>query len=315
MRYRFFTTFMVAFALFIGVFASQAQTSDGCFGLSEADCALINEASAQTHESFYQNYSIVLKIVGSPEPIDLLIEGEGAVVLGDPQNGLSGLDQKVRFTLNNASGTQSGVSGVIFKDGMLYVDMGGGNYGSVNVMQLLSDPTFLGSVPGLDALSGGMDSGGTADPQQEQLMQSLMMATFMLPSLLETPDTVSYVREGDTFVFTLDVAKLLQSPQFAQILQSVGTMAGEEAAGQVQMVTLATRQIKSAVIRVTQTVDPVARRITGVGFTVDADIAGALLGVQNDVTVNFAFNLALSRFNESFTITAPANAMPLLPSN
>lgn len=316
MRQRIFVTFVLALSLFIGAFATQAQ--DGCFGLSEGDCTVIQSASANTltaAQSFYQDYTITFSVLSGGTGINGTITGSGSVVLGNVETFFDGLDQVVSFAVTTPDGEQTGASGLIFVDGVLYLDLGGGTYGSVNLFELASNPDFMNSIPGLDALNnlGGM-GGGETTPEQQAQAQAMMMLAFSLPSLLETPQVFSYTRAGDTFTWTADLAKLLQSPQLGQMLQTIGAMGGEEAAGQVQMATLATRQIKNAVITVTQRVDTGANIVTGITFSLDATLAGALLGAPDDVVANLVFNVDLSRVNESFTITAPASSVPLIPA-
>jgi len=292
---------------------SQAQDIDPCLGLAEADCALINEASANTlasAQSFFQDWTIDFTVSGIPDsaPLTFNATGSGPVVLDMASADLPiKFDQTMNVSFNDGTNSANGPVQARIVDGVFYFEFGQGWQG-VNLVEALDDPAIAGQlgVNPEDLLGGqvpGMDT------------EALGSALPAILGLVSTPGFLNYSRNGADFTFVADLAALAQSPDFGTALTNLSGALGEQGQQIASIGMILPALLSEGKITVVQTVDEAAKIVTGLQFLTNATVnAGMLTGdtAAAPIVVDLKFTVSLSRVNEAFDIVAPEGAT-LLP--
>ncbi|MFQ3672673.1 MAG: hypothetical protein SNJ83_03655, partial [Aggregatilineales bacterium] len=194
-----------------------------------------------------------------------------------------------------------GATGAILKDGILYINMGDGMWGSLNLLSALESGEIGGQELPLDALATG-----ELDPE---------MALGVLEGfgdLTAIPGFLNYTRSGDTFTFVADLTRLINDANFQSSVSNLAMAAGEDGQQIAGLVSLLPMLLTEGRIEVVQQVNSAANIVTGLGFNVNATIDGSMLtGSAAPITITLTFRVDLSDPNGSFDIQAPANATPL----
>ncbi len=296
------------------VFSSvaSAQEVDPCFGLAQADCDVINSATMNTLStvsSFYQTWTVDFSVAGLPDTaIQFSSTGEGPVIL-DLMGGSAfplTLDQKVTVNADVAGEVVAGETGLIVVDGIMYAN-DGTTWRGINLIEALEQQA--GGLP-FDpaALMGGDMS--SADPAAAAAMEQASAFAPAVIELVNVPGFLNYVRSGDSFVFTADVAALIKDPAFSATLSSLAETS-PDVAQVAQIGQLLPMLLQSGTVVITQNVDTASNTISSISFTLDATVNAAMLSpdVTEPIVVTLAFNVAISRANEAFTIVAPEGAV------
>jgi hypothetical protein len=303
--------FALLSALLLAIVApvSQAQL-DPCLGLSASDCALINEASANTlasAQSFFQEWTIDFSVNGVPGSgaISFNAVGSGPVVL-DMMNADLPLkfDQTINVSFNDGTTGDSGAVQARIVDGVFYFESGQGWMG-VNLLEVANNPALAGQLPinPEDLMSGDIPGLDT---------EALGSALPALLGLVNTPGFLNYSRSGADFTFVADLAALTKSPDFSTALINLSGALGEQGQQIAGFGMILPMLLSEGKITVVQTVNEEARIVTGLQFLVNASVnAGMLTGdsAAAPVVVDLKFTVSLSRVNEAFDIVAPEGAM------
>lgn len=335
-----FITVLAFLALVIGG-AVQAQDDmgfDPCFGLAEADCAVINEASANglgDAESFTLDVSIdfagdelgaLFGLVGGFAPdMDLgaiaelnaatfTFDGSFNVVMGgeDTSDNLAG-SFTTAFSRNGEAPTVFAFD-VIIADDLLYLNDGNG-WQSVDLERLSENEALAG---GMDML--GMDSDGDMEDMDDEDMEAGddMLAGIDMEGLvgiigiLDLPGFLSYERMGDDFAFNVDFSVLQQllEEENEDLLNELVITASEIDPSFAFFIPLLPTLINDGNIYVNQTVDPELNIVTGLDFNTDLTLAlGILEGNPNLTTVNLETSFDFSNIDAVTATEAPADAV------
>ncbi|MGB7338841.1 MAG: hypothetical protein WBC91_08125 [Phototrophicaceae bacterium] len=338
-----FLTILAFLALIIGG-TVQAQDDmamdiDLCFGLDEADCTVINEASANglgDAESFTFDVSIdfsgaelssLFGLVGGFAPdLDLgeiaelnaatfTFDGTFDVVMGEEEG-----DENVAgsfttsFSRNDEDVTELAFD-IIVTDGLVYLNDGSG-WQSIDLERLSENEALSG---GMDMLGMGSDDDMQDDMDDEEMDDEDMEATDDLLGglvgifgILDLPGFINYERLGDDFVFNIDFAVLQQllEEENEDLLNELVITASEIDPSFAFFIPLLPTLINDGVISVTQTVDSETNTVTGLDFGTDLVLAlGILEGNPNLTTVNLATSFAFSNIDAVTATEAPADAV------
>lgn len=291
------------------IFASATSAQDTCFGLAEADCQAIGSATENTLAtvtSFYQNWSIDFSVTGVPgAELMFKANGEGPVVFDFAGAFPISFDQKVAVTFNDGSGEQSGETGAIIVDGVLYLDMGG-QWMGVSLLEALANPEALGLPVDPAALLGG-----DADPAAAGQLESAMAVAEQFGALAAVPGFLTYVREGDTFTFTADVATLAKDPAFSEVLTGLAANENQDIAQVAGIGMMLPMLLENGKVTVSQTIDAAANVVTNLKFTTDVSINAAMLSsdMTDPIVVALVFDVTLSQANAAFELVAPEGAI------
>lgn len=285
--------------------AGVAQAQDTCFGLSASDCAAIASATENTLStvmSFNQTWSIDFRVSGVPDSADLTFSasGSGPVIIDLMGSFPLSFDQSITASFNDGFSSGGGATGAILKDGILYINMGGDMWGSLNLVQALESGEIGGQELPLDALASG-----DIDPEMA------LGALEAFGDLTTIPGFLNYTRSGDTFTFVADLTRLINDPNFQSGVSNLAMTAGEDGAQIAGLVSLLPMLLSEGKIEVVQQINSAANIVTGLGFNVNASIDPAMLGAgTTPITITLVFRVDLSDPNGSFDIQAPANATP-----
>jgi hypothetical protein len=335
-------------ALFVSSTSAQmgdlgGMMGDTCFGLSEADCAVINSASENmlTVTSFGQTFTLNVQMSGiqSPDmPTDVSLQASGTgpvMMVMVEETMIPNFNLPMTATFN---GTTSDVSFHLV-DGFAYLgipgrtvgfaienlgDMGGMMGGGTGDMPDMPEMPEVPGMPEMPDLGNMGDLGGMGG-----------MLGGMLGSL-PIGDYISYTRLPDAdvngmslspFYFNADVSGLLQSPEVSGLLSFIGPMlqgmGGGNSEIEIPAETLAILEalptlLESLVIQfdVTQYVgqDNFIHKLTfNANVNVDMSAIAAIMpeaveGMSGVVSVVINFDVELSGINQPVTVTAPEGA-------
>lgn len=312
---------LVALGLVFGLTFGAVSAQDPCFGLAQADCDVISQATANTFatvQSFYQNWSIEFSVTGLPDTtLTFNAQGEGPVVFDMAGAFPLITDQKIAVQANDGSQVINAEVGLVLVDGKLYISDGSGWMG-VDLVAAAQNPQALGLPDNVAGLLGGDMSGATEDPTTAALLGQADTLMPLLMDLSATPGFTKYERAGDSFTFTVDLLPLLRNPSFGQIMQALSTTS-PDVAQVAQLAQLIPMLLQNGVITTVQKLDAANNVVTGLVFTTDLSINGQMISSQltEPVVVKLVFMVDISDPNGTFSVSAPEGAqlMPLPDGN
>jgi hypothetical protein len=301
--------------------ATNAQDFDTCFGLAEADCAELNAAGANlatfftSSESFTVEFDIALNASGLPEEtagatsgafnadgaIDVVMGGNGTVPVNiggviNSEFGMDGAMQSMPIEFR------------LVDDFMYFLNPMTGAWQGANVSEELNDPAFTEQ---LDEVMGSGEASG--------MMDADTMA--ILASVLDLPGLITNTRDGDNFVFTLDltVLGLLGTPEYAEKLATIQAKLNELSAGAgdqlAAYVPLIPMVVQEGTITVTQTLNSNLGIVDNVALNIDLAVDGAMMtGTPGVVDVTLDFNLGITNVDAAPSAVAPAEFEEVDPS-
>ncbi|MCU0514000.1 MAG: hypothetical protein MUE40_15695 [Anaerolineae bacterium] len=291
--------------------ASVASAQDTCFGLAEADCTAIAEATNNTlaaASAFTQEFSLSFSVTGIPDSEDLTfnVTGAGPVMMSTASSFPLNLALPMNVSFSVPGQAWEGAVEVRVVDGIAYVqNPENGEWAGLDLGQALSDPSALG-LPVNPA-----DLAGAADPAALGLDADAMT---QIGSLVTVPGFLTYVRGGDTYTFTANLGTLLQSAEFSQVAQTLSTALAEnpDTAQGGMLLTLLPMLLSDGIITVVQGVDPSLNAVTDLTFTTDATLnLGMMTGDTSapPVVISLNFNVRITEVGGTYEIVAPEGAV------
>lgn len=298
-------------AIAIMAFAGAAQAQDNCYGLSASDCTLIESATANTlasAQSFTQNWSIDFSVNGIPDsqPVTFTATGSGPVAIDTAGVFPISFDQMVTAAFNDGTTSGGGDTQAILKDGILYIDRGNGDFGSIDINEAMTSGEIGGTSLPLDPSTLGDLANGSE-------VQGVMDSMAGLQELTGIDGFLVYTRNGAEFTFVADLTRLINDPSFQTTLSTMAADAGPDAQQAAAMGSMLPMLLSKGTITVVQTVDEAANIVTGIDFTVDASINASMLSqtATEPIVISLAFSVDLSDVNAAAAIEAPASSTPL----
>ncbi|PJF30321.1 MAG: hypothetical protein CUN52_04260 [Phototrophicales bacterium] len=303
-------------ALFIPTTSAQmGGPVDLCFGLSQADCAVINNATANmaTVTSFVQTFTLNVEMSGFEMPdmsnsMSFQVTGSGPVSLTS-----TGLNLNLPMTAT--IGGMPAEVGFHVVDDVVYLALPEGVIGIQGATELAA--AFLGDTLGSADALGSMGS---------------MLSPDMLLSFLPVNDYITHVRQADTsvmgmtlspFVFSADISGMINSPEVSMLISSIGPMLGGMGGADVPAEVGAALQALPTLLQslnlkfdATQYVgsDNYIHKLTfNFNFAIDPTtlagmVPGGIPGVTGPITMAIKFDVELTEINQPQTITAPEGA-------
>jgi hypothetical protein len=301
--------------------ATNAQDFDTCFGLAEADCAELQAAGANlttfftSSESFTVEFDIALNASGLPEETAGATSGafnaDGAIDVAMGGNGT--IPVNIGGVINSEYGMDGAMESMpiefrLVDDFMYFLNPMTGSWQGANVSEELSDPAFTEQ---LDQVMGSGEASGMMDAETMAI----------LASVLDLPGLITNTRDGDNFVFTLDltVLGLLGTPEYAEKLATIQAKlnelsagAGDQLAAYVPMIPMI---VQEGTITVTQTLNSELGIVDNVAINIDLAVDGAMLsGTPGVVDVTLDFNLGITNVDAAPSAVAPAEFEEVDPS-
>lgn len=329
MNKRFFVALLMI-VMALALVPTVGAQDDGCFGLPAEDCAAIQAgyAGLDNVTSFVQTFSIdftatnlealAMLAPGVPEAITFNVSGSGPLILTGEG------DVPVQMAMDmvvNAAGLGEDLVAVPFAlsvvDGFVYGPFGeGGELVGLPIDALTEGAG--GAVGGLGlpvdpaALAGGMEGAELSN------LGDLFGAGDMAAGagLGDMSAYTSYVREGDDFVFNFDLGAFLASPEFSQVMEMAGGLAGDDQ-NAAMVLGMAQGLLAGVVadVAVVQSLNAEAGIVDGLSFVtnVELDLAALFGGGQEmePVQVSVVFNVDITEINAAPAVSAPEGARQL----
>lgn len=340
-------TVLAFFALMSGALV-QAQDDmgldiDPCFGLAEADCTVINEASANgigDATSFTVDVSIdfsgseLSELFGAfamfggemdmgalseINDVTFVFDGTFDVAMDEEsETGSIAGSFTMSFSQNDGEVTEMAMDVILLED-MAYFNEGDG-WQSIDLTRLEESDALAGLE---DMASGfGMDMGmmdmGDEDDMDDEDAMDMMGGMFSedslgaLLGLLDLPGFVVYERSGDDFAFDVDFTALqvLLTDEYEDVYTEIVTSAAEVDPIMAFLIPSLLTIFEEGTISIVQTVDTDANIVSAIDLDVNLSLSLALLtGEANTSDILLGTTIALSNLDDVTMTEAPADAV------
>jgi hypothetical protein len=350
MKTRLFVLLLV-FVAALGILpAVSAQGTTQCFNLSADDCAIVTaaEANSANINSFNMNVNFTLNADLSalsaldpttPSKVNVTLQGTGAFskvtggkipfsVMGD-----------FKLHVDAGQGAQDiPLSFVIANDNIYYKDPTDGSWKGMTADSL---STMLSANPMTSMMSGAMTSsasGGTAATDATAALAAAGLKPEDLAAIMSVPGFIDYQRLPDdsglqNFALKIDLIKLLTSPEFSKMMQSMMTAASTSnpsAAQSMQMMQMLPMLLQNATLNFTFTQSIGSDDKFLHKFALDGKLnldlnqlmsamggstGGSTTPTMGPVTADLHFDISLNDINSAVNITAPEGATMVTPSS
>lgn len=295
---------LMAFMLAVVPFAMAQEET---FGLSAEDFALFSSPNMDADSASF-DYSIDVNVTGAPDG-DVVVNLSGAGAFGMDASGNVVGSLTITGAANAAGDSTPLNMELRIVDNILYFNMGDGNWmgqGLDDALSSLSDMAPLPVDP-TDLMSGDMSE----DPEAAQAMGEMMTAL----ASLDPAQFISISRLGDEsnqahFQLSIDLAGLVSSDAFMQMMTSAGSMSGDDSvAGMAPMLAMI---FQNASLTWDQFVDLADSRlrqgILDFAMSVNPAMMGASDASATPVDVAFNLNISNIQYDVPVSVTAPEGA-------
>jgi hypothetical protein len=311
MKARFFLALIIVLSIVFG--AVQAQDFNPCFSLSADDCAAIEEATANTAvflagtESFTIDMDISFSAEDIPgeegETTSMSYSQVGAIDFVMNADAETGINAYGYFDITANDGSEDVELAIEFwlvDDVAYFVDPTTESLYSIDILRLMEEGDFE------SAMSDPTEALEDLPVDMEALAPAL--ALIGLPGLLD------HTRDGDNFVFSIDLGALTDpanAEAIAAVVASV-TETDPEAGAQLESyMQLLPMMLETGTIDFTQSLNTELGIVDN--FALDGNFVVATGMMMGDpqlppTTVDLAFNMGLGNFDAVENPTAPEGA-------
>jgi hypothetical protein len=301
-----FALFLVLALLLATVPFAMAQ--EETFGLSAEDFALFSSPNVDADSASF-DYSVDVNITGAPDgDVMVALTGSGAFAMDDSGNPVGTLT--VTGTADSAGESMPLNAEFRLVDNVIYFNMGDGNWMGQTLDEAMAGASSMVPMPvnPADIISGDI----AENPEASEAMGEMMGAL----SSLEPAEYISITRLGDEnnqahFQVSVDLAGLMSSDAFMQLMTSAGSMSGDESmAGMAPMLAM---MFQDASLTWDQFVDLAENRLRQGILDFAMSVNPAMMGASEDASatpVDVAFNLDISniQYDVPVSVTAPEGA-------
>lgn len=300
-------TLLLLMALMLAV-VPFAMAQEETFGLSAEDFALFSSPNMDADSASF-DYSIDVNVTGAPDG-DVVVTLSGAGAFGMDASGNVVGSLTIAGTADAAGDSTPLNVELRIVDNVLYFNMGDGNWMGQGLDDALSSISDMAPLPvdPTDLMSGDLSE----DPEAAQAMGEMMTAL----ASLDPAQFMSISRLGDEnnqahFQLSIDLAGLVSSDAFMQMMNSAGTMSGDESvAGMAPMLAMI---FQNASLTWDQFVDLADSRlrqgILDFAMSVNPAMMGASDASATPVDVAFNLNISNIQYDVPVSVTAPEGAM------
>jgi hypothetical protein len=285
-----------------------AMAQEDTFGLSAEDFALFSSPNMDADSATF-DYSIALNVTGTPDG-DVVVNLSGAGAFAMDANGSPVGSLTVTGTADSAGESMPLNMEFRIVDNVIYFNMGDGNWTGQALEDALTSVSSMAPIPvnPADLMSGDMSE----NPEAAEAMGEMMTAL----SSLEPDQYISISRLGDEnnqahFQASIDLAGLLSSDAFTQLMTSAGSMSGDESmAGMAPMIAM---MFQDASLTWDQFVDLADSRLRQGILDFAMSVNPAMMGATDAASatpVDVAFNMNISniQYDAAVSVTAPEGA-------
>jgi hypothetical protein len=304
--------------------AANAQGFDTCFGLAEADCAELNAAGANfttfamSSQSFTIEFDIQAQASGLPQEqagaTSAAFSADGALDIVMGGNGTMPIT--LGAILNAEYGMDNAMESMAFElrlvDDFIYIlNPMTGAWQGANLADAMADPEIGGQIEQMNPMNADSDFAGMI-PDAETIK--------VISSILDLPGLITHVRDGNDFIFTLDltVLGLLGTPDYADRLATLTAKlnelqpgSGDQLAAYMPMLPMI---VQRGTISLVQTLNPELGIVDQIALNIDLAVDGSMMGSPGVVDATMAFNLAITNVNSAPAAVAPAEFEEVEPA-
>jgi hypothetical protein len=288
MKTRMLSLLLIVGLLFAAVPAVFAQGADlTCTGLSDSDCALLTEATANsaTIQSAFIDFSadmtlrniaaVAMMMGGSTDeaPGDIVVNmtAEGPYVLDMTIMPPARVQMTVNASMDDGTTTENGSLNLVIADGIIYIsEDGGATWEGMSYEDTLEtmDPDSRAIVEGLmggdmsTLPEGALSPGDLATGSPFAVLEELGLSEADIMALGAVPGFVTQARQPDeqllgqtvaVFKTTIDLVPLFASEEFAKVLDGVMTVAAAEDPDAAQMGAMVPMLLSGIDVKIMQT--------------------------------------------------------------
>jgi hypothetical protein len=317
MKTRFFLALVVVLSIVFG--AVQAQELNPCFSLSADDCTAIEEATANTAAFLAETSAFTVDVDFSIAAADIPgDDGEttsfsysqvGTIDFVKNADAQTGINAYGYFDIAANDGSEDMELAVEFwlvDDVVYYVDPNDDTLYSIDLVRLMEEGDFETTM---------------SDP--EEALEDLpvdLEAFAPLFSLITLPGLLDHVRDGDNFVFTIDLGALTDpsnAEAIADIVASVSETDPATGAQLEQYMQLLPMMLEAGTINFTQSMNSDLGIVDN--YTLDGNFVIATGMMMGDpqmpaTTVDLAFNMGFGNFDAAENPEAPEGAEDITDS-
>jgi hypothetical protein len=352
-----FVSFLLVFVLLLAlvpVVGAQGGTDLTCHQLSEADCAIVQTAMANSANMKSANIDFTMDfalgglstlgaMMGGTSPMgDVTMNVTGSGPLEEQLDAMppAALSMDINASLNDGTTTQTGTVSLVVVDGVIYVQQEGGQWEGATFEDVLKslDPQTQGMLSGLlggditQLPQGSLTPGDLSSGNATALLEQLGLGPDTL-DIVNIPGFITQTRQPDedgTYVFqtVIDSAPLFAAPEFQQLLNTLVSEASTQDPSAAQVAMLIPMLLGGASINVqeTQRIGADDTFLHGVELNLTASLdLSALMGAAGGqtqgqmqippITLSLNFRVDLSDINGSFSIVAPEGAVMVDPAD
>jgi len=318
--------------------AISTRAQDTCYGVPEADCKLVTEASANS-AAFQQGFTMDYKIAFSGKGTSNGTDSSGAVnvsgsgVLGTAAAAAAGADPSammnaflfsnvINFETSGSGTPQKGSIEVRVVNGNLYFksDLMGGKWQYVTGAELQAALTSaLSKMSSAGAGAGGTGGTGGMNPMSNPELLTALMAAPNIPGVITGEAADGPTVDGQAtrkVTYNFDLATLIGAKEFRPVVKAA---LSQQAAGaevtdaqideNVQKATTALQNTKFSAYVLVGSADKITH---GFGVSLNAVIDEATAKLMNSTgagELNANFDITFSKVGQAVTVEAPADAV------
>lgn len=338
MKFRSILLTVLTFLALLSGTVVQAQDDmgfDTCSGLSEADCAVISEASENglgDATSFTVDISLDftgselsglfgalaafgmdmdLGSIASVNDLSFAFDGTFDVAM-DEENETGSLAGSftTTFALDDGDVTEIALDVIVLED-FAYINDGEG-WKSIDLERLAESEIAAGMMGMTDMMGMGGDDEAADGEEAANPMGDLEGMMDSMSGLLEVPGFITNERAGDDFVFAVDFTalQLLLTDDYTEMYTDIITTASETDPTMAFLIPTILTIIEEGNISIVQTVDTDANIISAIGLDASLSVNLAMLtGEATTSDMSLTANIAFSNLDGVSMAEAPADAV------
>lgn len=323
-RTRTVTLMLILSLLVSGLVSAQDDDMgdfDPCFGLAEADCAVINDASANGLNDA-QSFSIAMDINFVAENVPdeslstLTFTQVGSLDVIVNPDATFGADIHGSFEVSYSQGDADLENQQIefsMVDETFYFTQGS-EWLSIDLAQVMESDEFKEQFEafGID-LDDFMNDPENAELDEEQV-EEMQAGLLPLMGIIDLPGFITYERSGDDFVFTVDMSVLqaLLEEENEDLINDISAAAAQIDPTLAFMLPAIPALIQSGTIEIVQSVNTADNYVEGIDFNLDLTAAlGAMFTGDTSMPptqADLAVTIDFVNIDSVETIVAPENA-------
>lgn len=311
MKIRLFVALLIVLIALLGV--AYAQELNPCFSLSEDDCTLVGEASLNTAtflagvESFSVDVEMSMSADDIPDSDPFSFEVTGTADFIRNEDAQVGIDAYGLFDIAadiEGEAMEATFEFWIVDDVLYFINPDDEGLYSVDLVELMEEVDFEAMMEDAAEDPTEVLGGGLIDDEAAEAVLQLLA----LPGLLD------WVRDGDDFVFTIDLGALTD-PDNEEVLEEIAEQIGETdpatGAQLESMLPLLPMMLEEGTITFTQSLNSELNIIDQISLEMNFVIAtGMMMGDPElpSTTADFLFTMSLGNFDGAESPEAPEGA-------